>query len=767
MLQTLTVAMAGDAQGGMLPATAAHSSGAFNDLFLAVRLNGDDLHETALFLNDGQGRLLVTVDEIKRWRLRLPGAPVVHHQGKDFHGLDGIEGLSYRIDQSTQSISIDAAPDLFAVTTVRGLAPTPTPIPSSLGGFMNYDILAEYAGGGARLNALAELGAFNAWGVGTANVLGRDLSGSARLIRIDSTWTRDLPAQRSSLRLMDAISRPAEWGASVRFGGIQWATNFATQPRFVSFPLPTLSGESALPSTADLYVNNALRLRREVPAGPFSITDVPVSTGLGEARLIVKDLLGREQIINRPFYVSPRLLSTGLDDYSYEMGLVRNNFGTESFDYGRFFAAGTHRRGFSDRFTGEIHAEVLKRQGTIGANALYLLPDLGVFGISVAGSHNHSSAGGLAGLSFERQARWLSILGRTQVATSHFTLLGLEPGKPAPRQISQASVSISASDNGSVSFGYIHQDYRDRPDVKLVTAGYNRRVGSLGYFNFAFTGSLRGAFDPAFSLTFTVPIGERSSLSLNGTLQPDFQEATVQLQQNLPRGTGYGYRVLASTGTRERLEAGLSAQNDTGLYSVDASRYGNRTAFRGSISGGLAVMAGRAFFARRLDNSFALVQVPDFPNVRIYADNQLAGRTDSNGDALIPRLRAYDQNPIRIEQADLPLDAEIESLELDAVPYFRSGYLLKFPLRRSQGARFKIILPTGQAIPAGARVQITGKREQFPVALKGEVYITGLEAHNQMRAFWQNESCEFEVEFPQSREPIPDLGTVICKGVRP
>ncbi len=96
---------------------------------------------------------------------------------------------------------------------------------------------------------------------------------------------------------------------------------FPLQPGFVTFPLPGISGEAALPSTVDLYVDNALRMRRQVPSGPFSIQDLPVTTGQGDARLVIRDILGREQVITQPFYATSRLLKQGLHDYSYELGL--------------------------------------------------------------------------------------------------------------------------------------------------------------------------------------------------------------------------------------------------------------------------------------------------------------------------------------------------------------------------------------------------------------------------------------------------------------
>src|SRR5205807_1753009 len=83
----------------------------------------------------------------------------------------------------------------------------------------------------------------------------------------------------------------------------------------------------------------------EVPSGPFTIQDLPVVTGGGDARIVVRDVLGRERVVYLPYYASPRLLQQGLHDFSYEIGAVRENFGITSADYGRFMSAATHRLG--------------------------------------------------------------------------------------------------------------------------------------------------------------------------------------------------------------------------------------------------------------------------------------------------------------------------------------------------------------------------------------------------------------------------------------
>jgi len=49
--------------------------------------------------------------------------------------------------------------------------------------------------------------------------------------------------------------------------------------------------------------------------------------------------------------VAVEAMKAGLEDYSYEVGFERNNFGTESFDYGRAVASATYRRGLTDPLT--------------------------------------------------------------------------------------------------------------------------------------------------------------------------------------------------------------------------------------------------------------------------------------------------------------------------------------------------------------------------------------------------------------------------------
>ncbi len=748
----------------VLPVTATIT---FEEVFWGVSFNGKDQQESALFLRDLNKHVWVAAKDLQRWRFRLPEMASQDYQGEAFYPLDGFGKITYHVDEAMQAISIDAPADLFLLTTYNKATVSPIPIASSLGGFLNYDGAVQYGQQKLQLGALTEVGVFNSWGVGIMTLAGKDLSAARQLIRLDNTWTTDIPESMTSLRLGDTNSRAGQWGGAVHFGGIQWATNFTTQPRFIPFPTLAVTGEAVLPSTVDVFVNNALQMRTEVPVGPFSITNVPVLTGQGDARIVVKDLLGREQIITQPYYVTPQLLSQGIKAFSYETGLIRQNYGMASMNYGRAFATGTYRYGLSDQFTGEAHGEFLQAQQTLGGSGSYLYPELGIFNLSVAGSHSDYGLSPLVAASFQRQLKWLNFAVSTRLAGKHYTQIGLQTDTLAPRAISSVSAGVSFGPYGSLGFGYIQQNNRDKTDVNLATVSYNVSLGNIGALNLGYLRSLNGESNDSLSLTFTTSLGERTSASLSGVDQQNNKLATLQVQQGIPRGNGMGYRVIASEGSSERFGAAVNLQNDVGLYNAEVAYAGGQTGYRGNISGGVAMMGLRPTFSRRLTNSFAMVHVPGIPNVRVYTDNQVVGVTDANGDVLIPQLRAYQRNPIRIEQADLPFDAQFSNLEHEAVPFFRSGYDVNFAIKRSRGALFTLLLADGKPVPSGALVQVIGQTEEFPVALKGEVFITGMEADNKLHATWQGQSCEFAVAYPEMEEPLPNLGTFTCLGEKP
>lgn len=749
-------------------AAAATTEGAgieYEELLLEARVNGLPPPVTLIVLRGPEQRLWLAVDHFLFWDMHPPQGTSLQYLGRDYVSLDGQAGLGYRIDESRLTLDITAGPGWFTANRVDSGFNSASARPSvSRGAFMNYDVNVTYSDSNTDAAAYLEGGVFGKLGVGFSSFLVRNAREyeNGNLLRLDTTWTRDLPERRASLRLGDAIGGGGAWGRPIRFGGVQWATNFNTQPGFITFPLPAIEGEAALPSTLELYINGMQRLQSEVPTGPFSIPNLPAVTGQGEVRLVVRDLLGREQIITDRFYASSRLLQPGLHDFSYELGTERENFGKESFDYGRAFAAGTHRMGLNDRLTGELRAEVLSGQYTAGIGGALLLGRFGIIHAALAGSHSDRGNGSQLTVGFERSSRSFGFGFDLQTSSEEFVQLGLLEGESAPRQLARAWLSVPFDRAGSASLSYALREEYDEPRFESLTASYQVSLGRVGYLN-VFASRLQGQVDDTvFGLSLTRLLGARTTSSTNANFSRDSDQMLVQLRRNLPVGPGYGYRVQAGMLDRKRLDAGVSAQNDIGTMLLDVSHTDGHTGIRAGASGGLAWMDGTLHLSRDMDQSFAVVSVGDFEGVKIYADNQHVATTDQDGRALVPRLRPYEKNPLRIDVEDLPLDARIEQVEYQAVPYFRSGLLVDFEVSRSRNAIFRLLRASGEPVPAGAVVFLPSG-DQFPVGYDGEAFVTGAVSGKTLTAGWNGTRCVFELILPDTEDPLPDLGTITCE----
>ena len=153
------------------------------------------------------------------------------------------------------------------------------------------------------------------------------------------------------------ISDSLNWSNSVRIGGLRYGRDFSLRPDLVTWPLPAFSGEAAVPSSVDLFIDGYRAGSTQLQPGPFSLTNLPYVNGAGNAVLVTTDALGRQVSTVLPFYVDSELLSPGLSDGAITLGALRRSYGVDNFDYGPAVASGSYRYGVTDWLTMESHAE--------------------------------------------------------------------------------------------------------------------------------------------------------------------------------------------------------------------------------------------------------------------------------------------------------------------------------------------------------------------------------------------------------------------------
>ena len=497
-------------------------------VLLEMRIKWQEPGKTVLMLEDRNGGLLASADDLKRWRLPAPEDAPARRDGIAYHRLVALAGSRHRFDLASQWLEIELnagrlAPTYLAATPYDG----PAPVPSPLGGFINYDLTAGSDSGVRQIAGFFEVGAFGAWGNGTTTFLANRQQGSAgHVVRLESTINRDFSATLESMRVGDATVR----------------------------------------------------------AGAFAL-------------------------------------------------------------------------------------------------------------------------------------------------------------------------------------GYTAQHWRDQPDTRLISANFSRQLGTLGALGISLLRVMGPQGGTIISANLTVPFEGSRSASFSKTVQPGLSGTTFQLQHNAPVGSGVGYRLQADSAGGGRQQGMVTVQAESGTASLEAAWASDQFSLRASVSGGVAFIGGSVFPARRINESFAVVDVPGYVGVRIFAENHAVATTGPGGRALVPNLRAYQANRLRIDGADLPMNVSIDSVSVDAVPYARSGLLLQFPVRRSDGGVIRVLLDDGDVVPSGAVARIEGRDELMPAGQRGEIYLTELSAENQVAIMWNGRRCDVSVPFRPSADPLPELGTCKCKGV--
>ncbi|WP_311273651.1 MULTISPECIES: hypothetical protein [unclassified Rhizobium] len=249
------------------------------------------------------GRLTIEPEQLRNCGLSPADDALV---GDGWIDVSKLPGVSFEYDEANQTIAFTAALTSLAAHKIRSGAQAekenPSAAVSNTGGLINFSVYASsefqefrdpWAFSGVSGSFEGRL--FSPLGLVTSSQIGslspNELYTAARL---DTAWSYNNPDNMMSYRIGDTITGGLNWTRPVRLAGVQIQRNFGLRPDLVTMPLPELSGTAAVASTVDIYVDNARRLSQEVPAGPFSISDVPVFTGNATARLVVRDGLGVE-----------------------------------------------------------------------------------------------------------------------------------------------------------------------------------------------------------------------------------------------------------------------------------------------------------------------------------------------------------------------------------------------------------------------------------------------------------------------------------------
>lgn len=636
--------------------------------------------------------------------------------------LAAIPGLTYSENTAAAAIEITCTSACF-VTQQLTAAPTatrPQTLTRPFGGYLNYDVDAQWTNSQhINVAGLGEASVFGRWGLLETSWLGAT-GGEARGARLETRWTMDMPRQRLRLRVGDSALGGAG-GGFTRFAGIQLGRHFGLEPSMITYPTPLLAGEADGASTVELYVDGALRARENVQAGPFAFKGGPMVTGAGEAELVVTDILGRQQTITRPFFVSTAMLRPRLTDWSVALGAERRDFGRRSLDYGQSFAAARYRAGITNWLTADAALESSEETGAAELGATFAHVAIGQIRLSRA----EGGAGGSTSVAWFREADGWSFGVQADQWDRDFRSIGSSEELRITQSLA-ASLNLRVGSVGDASLTAAAIDSDDDPQARTLTFAYTPEFGP-GFLSFRLTHTERETSDLAFAMNLSLDFNGDVSSSFGYEVDGDGASYRASSQRAPDEFGRFGWRSRAIAGRQERVEFSGQRRGRYGNTQAQAARTSVSTGVRVQHTGSVGFIEGLTFAGRPIQGAFALVDA-GASGVGVLRDRLPIGDTGGDGRVLAVNLRPYDSNTIAIRPDDLPFNRAPAATEIHVSPTQGAGVIVRFD-EVTRAVRETYVRYADGAVPArGAVLQRQRDGARFPIGTDGRVVLLGATA---------------------------------------
>ncbi|WP_084652477.1 fimbria/pilus outer membrane usher protein [Ottowia thiooxydans] len=736
------------------------------ELFLEVSLNG--MARGLKPFTERAGELWASAEVLRQLGFVLPDGVATQQR------LRALPDVVVNYDVQRQRIEFTAPLAMLQLPTTVVGAPgvVERPAVTSTGLLLNYDLYGTQ-NSGASLGLFTELRAFSGESVFSATDLlqhAKAQSGStqqARSVRLDTTWSRSFADQMLTLRVGDTVTGALPWSRATRIGGIQLARNFGLQPYRQTAPLPGFIGSATLPSQVELFVNGIRQFNGQVPAGPFQLNTLPSVNGAGTAQVVLTDALGRATTLDFSLYDAGRLLAPGLTDWTVDLGVVRRNYGLRSLDYGReLLLSGTYRRGLSDRFTLEGHAEAMRGLVLAGVGGVQQLGGAGLISGSLARSQ-HSAGSGMQG-----SLSWSWIQNQFNAGLSGTRTQGdyrdaaTQYGASPPKASARATVGYSAGEWGSFNLSYFLLQPVGEARTRYASLNWSRSIGRVASLSVGMNQNLSKRQDRGVFVTLNWLLDTRTSAGVS--FQHDAQAGTsglASVQQSPGNEGGWGWRAAARVGGTSA--GGQGEVNYLGRYGrvqAGVSDFGNgsRYGYAGA-SGSMVLMGGHGFAARRIDGAFAVVDTDGVPGVPVKLENRLMGQTDERGLMLVVPVNAYQNNKLAIDPMQLPADLRVGRAEALFTPSDRAGSRVRFDITPVRAANVALVDGEGRPLAMGSQVKVNGRSGEGEwVGYDGLVYLEDLSEDNSLAVHTPEGLCKARFAWGKSPTGVAQIGPLAC-----
>jgi outer membrane usher protein len=757
---------------------------------LSVSVNREPKGEFFVLMEDGD--FLVRVEDLKAMGLREIRGGTLSVEGERYVSLNGLKGVRYDFDERTLTLALTASPSLLPEQTVDFARGSPGTVyyPEDTSAFLNYALsYTDSTGPHADVFALTNQLGLRARGVlALTDSLYTHGDQEDRFVRLLSRLVYDWRGSSRRLVTGDFITTPGDFRLGLNMGGVSFSKEFSIDPYFVTYPRPALEGSVELPSELEVSVDGRRILTDRFSPGEFHLKNISSTEGASTVEVVLRDPFGRERTIVQPVYFTRELLKPGVHEYSYNLGILRRNFGLESSDYGGVAFSAFHRVGLTRTLTLGYSAEAAGDVYRLSPRAKVLLGHFGIADVSASASRG-SGQWGVAGL-----LRY-SYVGRT--VSGRFSLAGFTRAYAVPfgSELDKPRYSFSAGlgfnlwRQGNLTFGYSDLETFQGNGRSAFAAAYTRPLPGRNTYLTArldYVQERDGLPGTESSYTFFVGVSHLfngTHVSFETELGEDRNAQRLEVQRNVPFGEGLSYRASVQ---RREVEGEEFYTTDPyvqyngrhgvlqGSALLTETENGDFHSYRLALSGALVYVGGEVGVTRPVRDSFGLVKVGTLEGVHVEVNNQDVGTTDEGGRLFVPDLGSYVDTQVSIRNEDIPMDYDIGEEERNVSPPYRSGTLLSFRVEKFQAVTGFLAVETARGtVPLefyDVTVQVGDKQVEFPTGRDGEFYVENVPPGTYKASLrYKGRVYAFSLTVPETEDVFIDLGTVVVgeKDARP
>jgi outer membrane usher protein len=673
--------------------------------------------------------------------------------------------VSAVIDRANLSIKIIIPPERMTVTRISEALQPMRQTPSIYGFFWNYDFSLNHQVITKRAQFISAHHPVIMSPYGSlSNQFITIVGDKNKIVRLETAYLLDISQQQRIIAGDFATDTPS-FLSSVPALGFKYSKGNLFQSGSLSYPTLSLEGLSPTPGLAEIWLNNMLHSKKDIPMGGFVLDNIKLPVGASDGKLIIKDAQGIVSSIAFSHYGDPELLRPGLSAYSFSAGFLRKDYGMKSFSYGSPAFFGSYKFGVSNYWTPAFDMQASLRTLIGGSEQRFRLSNFGSTACALATSLSSQGLGFLVAPSLQLDIFHMNFKSRAIYSSTRYTPVSASHQSTKSSSINlSGALRLDAPYLKYTSLNYLlmlnNKDKKNILGLRQQIPAYQYINISLGadydMYNSNFRGFLFLSYQPF----------ERHLMTMEADQSYGRPQANADLMGNKSSDNYYlSYGIGAHINNKFSGRGLLNFENSYLRSRLQVFNTDKNIIYTAGFAGAFEIMKNHFFISRPVEQGITLVEVPGQKNIAIYQnDNYYLGRTNNKGYLIIPNLVPHQSIKFSINNKNLsPYDMYEEYAQnAELTPGIRTAHEVNLSIKKVRHIRF-FLMKNNKTLSPGTTIFIDNKKEPSFVMSDGSVYLDVAEDQKIISGHDDLKQCHFLLSLPErSGDIVEKLEEITC-----